>query len=722
MYQIYANSTCIFDDTLQEFVNLISVPWSSTVDYSGIATETHYINGNTKKWASSSSNMGSTLPIPAGATSVTMTAPTGKTSYYTLLKTSTYTSGAFPDYATGFTNRVSFTGSTTVTIPADAHYLWVYRQSSANGNITPETTFSGASTAEQRNPCRVISPKLTLTAGAAGSLSFTVPKGAYGYDTIQRLTTTISVLRDGETIWKGRVLSEQRDLWDNRQLFCEGALAFLNDTVPMIPDPDLSNVLLIHNSKVAPDRQITAGTIAYGGVDGNPDGSSALNVITNKLVGTLGGVLRMRYPAGVPTLDWLENYPAVTGNEQTLEFGENLLEFSRSWDMTDFATVCWVQGAEIQDSSGGTGTYYNSGWVQSTAAQTYGRIEKFLNYSDLDSVALCTAEANAYLATQQFAEMQLQVTALDLHILNPAIKSFDLLERVHVLSWPHGLDSTFAVTGIEIPLDAPENTTYTLGFVNVAYVRRVRTLTKQQLQQDEQLREDIDAGVSAAKDYAEEKAGEAYEQASAEIETERQRVNETLNTITQGYVYIDYDANGNQGIYIVHEHPIDSLDDIQVGDNVWQFTAAGLGHTANYQGDQTVWNVAITWDGTINANRILTGLLMAQYIKLYGDMAVYNGETGTVPGGFIGYGLGQTDVSQVPGIHMYMDTGARVNEIIATSSGVRMSSKGSNGVGNLSLVYDPTTQRGTVTIDGELIVNGDVMVTGTVTQNWTPPT
>lgn len=339
---------------------------------------------------------------------------------------------------------------------------------------------------------KALSPRLTLTAGAAGSLSLTLPKSNAAHAVAERLTTTMRVVRDGETIWMGRVLSEKTDIWGSRTLFCEGAMAYLNDTIPMVSltgagaSAALSAILTAHNQKVAENRRITLGTVTVSGtVTVEADGSESLQIINSKLVGALGGVLRMRYPSGVPTLDWLANYPAAPAGTtpQELVFGTNLLDFVREWDMTDFATYCYVRGAEIEQTvpegqPEPPKQWYNSGWVASSAAALYGRIEKYLDYSDLDSVPLCQAAAQTYLATQQFAAMKLDVTALDLRIINPDVKSFDLLETVQVQSPVHGLDSGFVVTGLDIPLDAPESTKYTLGNQNIAYVRRVNTITK----------------------------------------------------------------------------------------------------------------------------------------------------------------------------------------------------------------------------------------------------
>lgn len=77
---------------------------------------------------------------------------------------------------------------------------------------------------------KVLSPKLTLEDNAAGSLTIKLPPVNVGYNTIARLTTDISVQKDGEELWAGRVLQEDKDFWNNRVLYCEGELAYFNDS------------------------------------------------------------------------------------------------------------------------------------------------------------------------------------------------------------------------------------------------------------------------------------------------------------------------------------------------------------------------------------------------------------------------------------------------------------------------------------------------------------
>lgn len=481
---------------------------------------------------------------------------------------------------------------------------------------------------------KALSPRLTLTAGAAGSLSLTLPKNNAAHAVVERLTTTMRVERDGETIWMGRVLSEKDDIWHSRTLFCEGALAYLNDTIPMVSLTGagaysaLDAILTAHNNKVTTEsRRITLGEVSVtGSVTVEADGSESLQIINQKLVGTLGGVLRMRYPVSeqtgrpVPTLDWLANYPPSPAGTtpQELVFGTNLLDFVREWDMTDFATYCYVRGAEIEGSE--PKAYYASDWQYITPQSgtppkdLYGRIEKFLDYSDLQSNAACVSAAQTYLETQQFAAMKLDVTALDLRIINPDVKSFDLLETVWVKSPVHGLHSEFVVTAMDIPLDAPESTKYTLGNQNIAYVRRVNTITKvaQANQQAafEYADTAADGALSSANDHTDKEITDAKEwvENSSELKQEQDRI----------YMAVTKEVGGGVRAYVqsaavemtadqIKQRVSETTTDPQTGEPVTVWTVANLKtdgfHVADQSGVTKITGSMIDVD-TIHVNTL----------------------------------------------------------------------------------------------------------------------
>lgn len=77
---------------------------------------------------------------------------------------------------------------------------------------------------------KLINPTLTREFGKAGSLEFTIPLGNVAHSALQKLRTVVSVEQDGKLIWQGRVMSHEQNFLMRQKVYCEGELAFLNDT------------------------------------------------------------------------------------------------------------------------------------------------------------------------------------------------------------------------------------------------------------------------------------------------------------------------------------------------------------------------------------------------------------------------------------------------------------------------------------------------------------
>ena len=77
---------------------------------------------------------------------------------------------------------------------------------------------------------KLISPTLTREFGKAGSLEFTIPLGNVAHSAMQKLKTVVSVEQDGKEIWQGRVMNHEQDFLLRQKVYCEGELAYLNDT------------------------------------------------------------------------------------------------------------------------------------------------------------------------------------------------------------------------------------------------------------------------------------------------------------------------------------------------------------------------------------------------------------------------------------------------------------------------------------------------------------
>ncbi len=118
---------------------------------------------------------------------------------------------------------------------------------------------------------KLISPTLTRGVGKAGSLEFTLPLGNVAHSALQKLRTTVEVEQDGVSIWQGRPMSHEQDFLLRQKVYCEGELAYLNDssvalysaTSVTIPE-FLAFLCKNHNMQVDRYKHFTCGDISSG--------------------------------------------------------------------------------------------------------------------------------------------------------------------------------------------------------------------------------------------------------------------------------------------------------------------------------------------------------------------------------------------------------------------------------------------------------------------------
>lgn len=485
---------------------------------------------------------------------------------------------------------------------------------------------------------KVINPKLTLEDNGAGSLSVTLPPHNTGYASIVRMVTDISVQKDGEEIWAGRVLSESEDFYRNRILYCEGELAYFNDsTQPPAEYSGLSvrgyleRLIAVHNSKVAANRRFTLGAVTV--VDKNfptyYTNHDKTMAVFNALVEQYGGHLRVRKVNGVRYLDYLAEYPDTCS--QVIQFGSNIIDFTKQWDSTEFATVIVPLGNRLEDSPIEALDAYltvesvNQGsmYVQSNeAVAVYGWIEKAVTWDDVSDPAVLLEKARAYLSDIQFDNMELELSALDLHYLDVDVEAVKLLDEIRVISRPHGLDRMFPVTKLEIPLDSPEQTQFKLGTT----VKTSLTSVNNQ----------ISAAIL--------KKIDDLPKAHSILKEAKENATQIMNMATTGYITITKDDYGSETLYI------SNVRDYTKADKLWKWNMNGLGYSND--GGKT-FGLAITMDGSIVADYITTGVLNADVIRAgtlkdYGGNFILDFETGklTMKRGSIDIGNGNFTVDE----------------------------------------------------------------------------
>lgn len=495
---------------------------------------------------------------------------------------------------------------------------------------------------------KAISPNLTLKDNAAGSLEITLPNGNPGYSSLSRMKSVITVYKDNAEIWSGRIVSEQKDFQNNRILTCEGELSYLNDTIQPpkryskstdLESDDynvgvtvaefLDSILTIHNTYVDDEKKfyIQGGEgYIFNYNESMPvictNYENTLECINENLIERYGGHLVIEKATdenGVVKryLNYIEE--GTNTNTQVIRFGQNLLDFTQEWDLSDFATVIIPRGARLDESDisedieayvtiEGANLPEDSDEIETDqtiihqgiylisreAVKSFGRIEKIVDFEDIEDPDELYLAGLKYLTEAQFEKMILELTAVDLEYLNIDTESIKILDQVRCISRPHGLNALFPVTEMSIQLDKPESAEYTLGITETKY-----SLSESIISSNLKFEQEINSMptkqsiLTQAKDNA----------------------NALITSRTNGFVTIltnDENDMHSEALVISSERITGETSLAEVG-HYWIWNVNGLAHYSNQEPDNL--NVAITMDGHIVADYVTTGTMSADRIR-----------------------------------------------------------------------------------------------------------
>lgn len=474
-------------------------------------------------------------------------------------------------------------------------------------------------------------PVIKLAIGQAGSCEITVPPTNPCYDSIQNRKSMITVFRDSRNVFSGEVRETDKDRMNCKKVYAVGELSFLQDSIQpqhyygdVTPTNFLTAVLAEHNDCVEYKKQFTAGLVTVtSGWDQSlkvTDHNSTLEALREQLIGNLGGCLRIRKQSGTRYLDYVTLSDYGSANRQGINFGENLLDYSETLTASDIVT-CIIPLGKRTDSQGDFEKRIdiksvNGGNDYLTASQTvlsrFGMIWKVVVFDDLEDPADIKAAGQDWLAEAQYESLRLKVTAVDLSLLDSQIDDMCLGDRIPCKAEPYGLNTTLPIIEQVIHPLSPQKDTITLS---------ATLKNKQQTISDQ-----VGSG------------GESIRQATTQTELKirnviRQEVANLMATFTGsmgGYKLSEYDSNG----LWIRDLYMDTPDKT-TATNVLEISMRGIrSSTAGYKPPtDPAWKLGITIDGQINADRILTGTLMAGLIKAgilsdVGDRTQFNLETG----------------------------------------------------------------------------------------------
>lgn len=445
----------------------------------------------------------------------------------------------------------------------------------------------------------LIDPKLDLEVNKAGAFSFKMPPQHPQYELPQKMLSCIQVFQDEEEVFNGRIVECKIDFYNRKHFTCEGQLAYLNDSIQrpaeyhdMTVRGYLESLITSHNEQVKKDRQFKVGIVT---VTDNNDSlyrytnyNSTMKEIKEDLVDDLGGYLRVRNVNGTAYLDYISDYDNVS--TQSIEFGENLLDFSRNTDVSDIATVFIPLGAKLEESPIAaleqrlTIESVNNGsdsLVNLDAVKKFGYITKTITWDEVTTPKMLLYKANKYIADYQWDSMTLEVNAVDMHWTDADVEQFKLGDKIKAHSSLHGLDRYFPLSKMSIQLNNLSSSKFTLGtVVNTKLTAKSQTISN-----------------------TASKAVETIPVPSAIVKQAVDQATALITAATHGHV-----------VTTANEQLIMDTNDVNTARKVWRWNLNGLGYSST--GYNGTYKTAITMDGQIVGERLVGGSVSAEKLDI----------------------------------------------------------------------------------------------------------
>ena len=329
---------------------------------------------------------------------------------------------------------------------------------------------------DQQEEYKIFNPKLELELNKISSFEFTIYNDHPNFDRMNRLKSIIQVFQDGFLLFRGRILDDIQGFYNEKEVYCEGELAFLVDSIQRpydftgTPAELFTKLITNHNAQVDEVKRFKVGNITV--TDPNNYISRAeseyLNTwesIQKKLIETLGGYILIRHEADGVYIDYLEELNFLS--PQNIEFGKNILDLKRETKGADIATAIIPLGAKEEGSenrvtiapvNNGVDYVYNQ-----EAVDRFGQIYKVIQWDDVTEPGNLLTKGNEALNEQMQMFYSIELDAADLATVDNTVESFHLGTMVRVTTNPHSIDQLFLVTKLSINLFEPASNKLTLG-------------------------------------------------------------------------------------------------------------------------------------------------------------------------------------------------------------------------------------------------------------------
>lgn len=342
-----------------------------------------------------------------------------------------------------------------------------------------------------------------------GNMNFSIAVNHPLYSELRIRDKEVKLISDDENIFVGYITQLEKDFNLTLSVKCSGILGYLGDVLipPYSSNPEeLEDGMLQapsgpaglfqwyidkYNEKATHPFSVDINDAAYLGRFGvvhrsNKSFSSVGNEIESQLLDTVGGYIYARQISNVNYLDY--RYDISDVNTQIIDFGVNILDYIHTEDSENLYSALVVTGGtiteEVVDEEGNNtsvdvditindiyDTFYGdvktkgNVIVSKEALERYGYRESHYENRDARTGEELYDLASSYLRQISKTDTMVIIKAVDLSLYMEGYKHLKPGEIVRVRSKAHDMDRYLVVTQMDIDLDNPGNTEYTLGVV-----------------------------------------------------------------------------------------------------------------------------------------------------------------------------------------------------------------------------------------------------------------
>ncbi|CAK1223896.1 Phage-related protein (PblB) [Fructobacillus evanidus] len=352
---------------------------------------------------------------------------------------------------------------------------------------------------------KAISGELDMQFNGISTASFTITMQNSLYRQSEAIANLVKVVdtNTGKVVFDGRVVKIDGSFSGSHTqvLQCEDCLAFLHDSTQVyrkVQDTTIRDFLQMivdeHNRQVEPYKRFQLGRVTVTNSTDNvyrytDDAQDTFDTIKDKLVSRLGGFLIWhRDGNGQLVLEYL----ASVGEhiDTPIKLGKNLKSAKREYDVRDIITRLVPIGSPIeqentQQSSDDTAAAQpkttiesvNNGirYLDDTALiGRFGIIQKAVEWTNVKVPSILKSKGQEYLQNQRVGLLTWSVDVVDISLLDPTYKSFEMGNFYPIYDQFLGLVEDLQVVAKKLDITQPHKMSLTIGTKN-------RTLSQYQL-------------------------------------------------------------------------------------------------------------------------------------------------------------------------------------------------------------------------------------------------